>query len=109
MRGCGRFYGELLGWTFQDSANAPPGTRYSEYAAGDTHYGGLLQMTPAWGDVPEHWSLYVVVPDLDIALSATDAAGGRLSVPAFNAPGVGRIARIDDPTGAGCYLIELAR
>ena len=104
-----RFYGELLGWTFQDSANAPPGTRYSEYAAGDTHYGGLLQMTEAWGDLPEHWSLYVVVPDLDIALSATDAAGGRLSVPAFNAPGVGRIARIDDPTGAGCYLIELAR
>ncbi|MFN7211536.1 MAG: hypothetical protein ACK5US_01155 [Lysobacteraceae bacterium] len=26
-----------------------------------------------------------------------------------NAPGVGRIARIDDPTGAGLYLIELAR
>ncbi|MCZ8166634.1 VOC family protein [Silanimonas sp.] len=104
-----RFYGELLGWTFKDSANAPAGTRYSEYAAGDTHYGGLLQMTAEWGDLPEHWSLYAVVPDLDAALAATASAGGSVSVPAFDAPGVGRIARIDDPTGAGLYLIELAR
>lgn len=103
-----RFYGSLLGWTFKDSANAPPGTRYSEYAAGETHYGGILQMTADWGDLPEHWSLYVVVPDLDIALSATEVAGGTITVPAFSAPGVGRIARIDDPTGAGCYLVQLA-
>jgi predicted enzyme related to lactoylglutathione lyase len=102
-----RFYGELLGWRFADSANAPAGTRYSEYAVGDLHYGGLLQMTPAWGDLPAHWSIYVVVPDLGIALSATDAAGGTVTVPAFDAPGVGRIARVDDPTGAGLYLVEL--
>jgi hypothetical protein len=103
-----RFYGGLLGWTFKDSANAPAGTRYVEYAVGDTHYGGVLQMTAEWGDLPEHWSLYVVVPDLDMALSATDAAGGSVTVPAFDAPGVGRIARIDDPTGAGLYLVQLA-
>jgi hypothetical protein len=30
-------------------------------------------------------------------------------VPAFDAPGVGRIARIDDPTGAGAYVIQLNR
>ena len=103
------FYGALLGWSFKDSSNAPPGTRYSEYAAGDTHYGGLLQMTAEWGDLPEHWSLYAVVPDLDVALAATTSAGGSISVAAFDASGVGRIARIDDPTGAGLYLIELAR
>ena len=104
-----RFYGGLLGWSFEESANAPPGTRYSEYAVGETHYGGLLQMTAEWGDLPAHWSLYVLVPDLDARLAATTAAGGSITVPAFDAPGVGRIARIDDPTGAGCYLIELAR
>jgi hypothetical protein len=103
-----RFYGALLGWTFADSANAPGGTRYVEYAAGETHYGGLLQMTKEWGDLPEHWSLYVVVPDLDVALSATEAAGGTIAVPAFEAPGVGRIARVDEPTGAGHYLVQLA-
>ena len=103
-----RFYGDLHGWTFSESTNAPPGTRYAEYAVGGTRYGGLLQMTAEWGDLPEHWSLYVIVPDLDVALSAIDVAGGRITVPAFDAPGVGRIARIDDPTGAGLYLVELA-
>ncbi|MBS3896797.1 VOC family protein [Silanimonas sp.] len=102
------FYGELFGWRFSDSAHAPAGTRYSEYAVGDTHYGGLLQMPPEWGEVPAHWSLYVLVPDLDARLAATLAAGGTISVPAFEAPGVGRIARIDDPTGAGLYLVQPA-
>lgn len=50
-----------------------------------------------------------MVPDLDVALSATDAAGGAITVPAFDAPGVGRIARIADPTGAGLYLVQLGR
>ena len=102
------FYGELLGWRFSDSAHAPAGVRYSEYAVGDTHYGGLLQMTPEWGEVPAHWSLYVLVPDLDARLAACLTAGGAISVPAFEAPGVGRIARIDDPTGAGLYLVQPA-
>lgn len=102
------FYGPLLGWQFSESAHAPAETRYSEYAIGDTHFGGLLQMTPEWGDLPEHWSIYVMVPDLDARLEATTAAGGSITVPAFDAPGVGRIARIDDPTGAGLYLVQLA-
>ena len=103
------FYGTVLGWRFRESANAPAGTRYSEYAAGETWYGGLLQMTKEWGDMPEHWSLYVVVDNVDATLAATTAAGGAITVPAFDAPGVGRIARVDDPTGAGCYVVQLAR
>lgn len=102
------FYGELFGWRFSDSAHAPPGSRYSEYALGDTHYGGFLQMDASWGDTPAHWSLYVVVPDLDARLASATAAGGSVVVPAFDAPGVGRIARIEDPTGAGLYLVQLA-
>jgi predicted enzyme related to lactoylglutathione lyase len=30
-------------------------------------------------------------------------------VPAFDAPGVGRIARLEDPTGAALYVIRLQR
>ena len=35
------------------------------------------------------------------------AAGGRINVPAFDAPGVGRIAQIADPAGAWVYLIAM--
>ena len=102
------FYGGLLGWHFKPSANAPGDTRYEEYGVGETYYGGLLQMTKDWGDLPEHWSIYVMVPELGTTLARVEEAGGGITVPAFDAPGVGRIARIEDPTGAGCYLIQMA-
>ncbi len=33
--------------------------------------------------------------------------GGSNPLPAFDAPGVGRISMIGDPTGAKCYVITL--
>jgi predicted enzyme related to lactoylglutathione lyase len=103
------FYGALLGWSFADSpVPIPGGGIYTEYLAGGTRYGGMMAMTAEWGDLPSHWSLYILVPDVDDCLARATALGGSVCVPAFDAPGVGRIARIDDPTGAGFYVIALA-
>ena len=104
------FYGRLLGWSFTTSAIPIPGDGYYlEYAVGGTRYGGLLPMGKEWGDMASHWSLYVPVPDVDACLARTADLGGAVCVPAFDAEGVGRIARINDPTGAGVYVIELKR
>ena len=65
-------------------------------------------MTKEWGDMPAHWSMYVLVDDVDVCLRRTQELGGSVCVPAFDVPGVGRIARIDDPTGAGLYVIRMA-
>ena len=74
-----------------------------------TPVAGVLQMTAEWGDMPSHWSIYVLVPDVDACVARAAELGGKVCVPAFDAPGVGRIARIDDPTGAGAYVIQLNR
>ncbi|HEX5756610.1 MAG TPA: VOC family protein [Arenimonas sp.] len=104
----GAFYGDLLGWTLQRTTiPAAGGMEYTEYAINDTRYGGLLAMTAEWGDIPSHWSLYVPVPDVDACLARASELGGSVCVPAFDAPGVGRIGRLDDPTGAGVYVITL--
>lgn len=100
------FYRGLLGWTIEDSANG--GFRYLECAAGGVRHGGILPMTKEWGDTPSHWSVYVPVADVDACCARTTQLGGTVCVPAFDAPGVGRIARIDDPAGVGCYVIRLA-
>ncbi len=42
---------------------------------------------------------------VDAALARAVESGGSCCVPAFDVPGVGRIARIDDPTGAGFYVM----
>jgi predicted enzyme related to lactoylglutathione lyase len=102
-----RFYAELLGWEFFLSKADVPGGENREYGVGGTRYGGILPMTKEWGDMPSHWSIYVMVPDLEACLARVAEAGGKVCVPAFDVPGVGRIARIDDPTGAGVYVIRL--
>lgn len=107
--GAQAFYGALLGWEFKPTeVPNPAGIEYIEYLAGGTRYGGILPMTAEWGDMPSHWSLYIPVADVDACLERTKGLGGKVCVPAFDAPGVGRIARIDDPTGAGVYVIALS-
>lgn len=104
------FYSSLLGWTFSTSSIPVPGAGdYLEYGVGATRYGGILPMTKEWGDMPSHWSVYVPVPDVDACLQRAATLGGKICVPAFDAPGVGRIGRVDDPTGAGTYVIQLAK
>ncbi len=104
------FYADLLGWRLIASeAAAAAGVAYTEYALGDTRYGGILPMTPEWGDAPPHWSIYVPVPDVDACLARCAELGGMVCVPAFDAPGVGRIAAIADTTGAMCYVITLLK
>jgi uncharacterized protein len=101
-----RFYSTLLGWAF--SSKPIPGfdgLHYHEFSVDGERFGGFMPMTKEWGDMPAHWSIYVIVPDVDACLVRTAELGGSVCVPAFDAPGVGRIARIDDPTGAGCYVI----
>ena len=103
------FYSTLLGWTCTTSPIPVPGAgNYIEYAVAGTRYGGILPMTKEWGDMPAHWSMYVLVDDVDVCLRRTQELGGSVCVPAFDVPGVGRIARIDDPTGAGLYVIRMA-
>ena len=58
---------------------------------------------------PSFWSAYFLVANVDAAQRFYGELLGWIFRDSANAPGVGRIARIDDPTGAGLYLIELAR
>jgi hypothetical protein len=99
------FYRGLFGWQTGDCPNSP--APYRTYANADGMLGGLMQMDEQWGGMPSHWSIYVQVEDVDATVAKAQANGGALCFPAFDAPGVGRIARIDDPAGAGFYVIRL--
>jgi hypothetical protein len=106
--GARHFYGELLGWSLTESKVPIPGDIvYTEYSINGTRCGGILPMTKEWGDMPSHWSLYVVVDHCDQVLARAVELGGSVCVPAFDAPGVGRIGMIADPTGAMTYVIAL--
>lgn len=100
------FYAKLLG----AEANSQTLTMgpYIFLAAHDNHFGGVLQMTKEWGEMPPHWMIYFQVADCDATAAKIKAAGGQICHGPFDAPTVGRIAVCGDPQGAYFSIISLA-
>ncbi len=99
-----RFYTELLGWTAHTQAFGP--TTYTIFRQDGQDVGGMLQMTPEWGEMPSHWMSYVAVPDVDATARRITALGGKVCVPPTDIS-VGRFAVVNDPTGATFSIITL--
>jgi len=96
-----KFYGATLGWTFEPFPMADGGT-YWIANAGDRMAGGIFVMTdPEFAGVPEGWMSYIAVDDVDARVGKAIDAGARLMRPLFDVPGVGRIAILTEPGGAG--------
>lgn len=102
-----RFYGEVIGWTYEPM-QVPDGT-YWIIKAGDTTVGGMFQLSePHFTGVPEGWMAYLAVDDVDARIARAEAAGATVMRPVFEVPGVGRIAIIREPGGAGIGWITPA-
>ena len=100
---CMAFYKTVFGWEFK-GGDAAPGLDYREFTTGgDRPAGGLYQIDPSWfGDnpPPPHFMTYVAVDDVDEnAKLATDLGATIIRGP-MDIPNVGRMAIIQDPTGA---------
>jgi uncharacterized protein len=95
-----KFYGGTIGWTF-DGMPMPDGT-YWVAKMGDKPVGGLFSLSsPQFDGVPESWMSYLAVDDVDARANKATAAGAKLMRPIFDVPGVGRIAILTEPGGAG--------
>ncbi|MFT0859605.1 VOC family protein [Ancylobacter sp. G4_0304] len=93
------FYEKMFGWSF-----SPFPMEQGEYWTirhGDKDIGGLFPLTaPEFSGIPAHWLTYVAVDDVDAQVAAAVAAGGTVAKAPFDIPGVGRLAIVQDPTGA---------
>lgn len=56
---------------------------------------------PEFDGVPESWMSYLAVDDVDKRVEKAIKAGAKLMKPIFDVPGVGRIAILMQPGGAG--------
>jgi predicted enzyme related to lactoylglutathione lyase len=100
-----RFYGELFGWTFEQSegrAHRP----YVVARSGRVYVAGIVQAAPHSSDTTwSRWLPYVSVDDVDDSVAKATAAGGDVAVDPQHV-GFGRAAVIIDNEGA---VIGLAR
>lgn len=100
-----RFYGELLGWTFERHATPmTPGGDYYIARAGDVEVGGMMTAGPDQQDRPM-WTIFFNVTDVDETAATIHQVGGAVLEPPFDIPDA-RVAVVADPTGAMFALIS---
>lgn len=97
-----KFYADTIGWSF-DGMPMPDGSgTYWIAKMGDQPVAGMLDISaPQFGQVPESWMAYIAVDDVDARVKKALAAGAKQMKPTFDVPGVGRIAILMEPGGAG--------
>ena len=104
-----KFYGSVVGWKISDSPNLQPGGNdYRMIVRSDGgNLGGVLKLTT---DMQQHgarpiWLAYLNVKDVDAALKAIEADGGKTLMPKMTLP-VGEIAMAADPMGSPFYVMR---
>lgn len=95
------FYRSLFGWTFEDD----PSGAYTSIKNGGNLNGGMIELSPEWGDAPSHWRPYFAIADCDDSLAKIKKLGGQVHVASTEVP-AGRFAVVSDPQGASFSLFE---
>lgn len=99
-----RFYGELLGWRFEDVKR---GDRpYVLVRSGADPLAGIVDINH-YPNAGAQWISFMAVEDVDKALGVVKSAGGTVLVDALDLKPVARVAVIADPQGAPLGLARL--
>lgn len=101
-----KFYGAVLGWTFQDSGQKD--MDYRMFSANGEGVGGFMALTDEMtsNGARPGWMGYIKVNDVDAAAKALEKAGGKVHRQPWNISEVGRVAFVTDPQGTMFYIMQ---
>jgi predicted enzyme related to lactoylglutathione lyase len=105
-----QFYSGLFGWTFVEFPMGPDSV-YTMFQLGGRDVGACYTMQPdqrARG-IPPHWMTYIAVANADEAAAKAASLGAQVLAPAFDVFDVGRMAVLQDPTGATFCIWQAKR
>ena len=97
------FYGELFGWDYAETPMDGGSIYLTAQLQGDDVAGVSGQM-PELAGHPAFWGVYLAVDDVDAAVAKVEAGGGRVEAGPFDVMEHGRMAALQDPTGARVSL-----
>jgi uncharacterized protein len=95
------FYRALFGWDVNEQPIGPTET-YSMFQMRGKEVGAAYTMRPEERQhgAPPHWNSYVTVKNVDEAVKKAEGLGAKVFAPPFDVMDVGRMAVLQDPTGA---------
>jgi hypothetical protein len=93
------FYAKVAGWKPESWSQNPS---YKLFIARRESKAGLYLIIESLNTVtpPPSWLSYIGTPDVDATVRQAVELGGKVVVPAYNVPSVGRMAHLQDPQGA---------
>lgn len=98
--GAKAFYSAIFGWTPVDFPMGP-GEVYTTFKLNGGDAGAAYTMRdPERSMAPPHWNLYIAVEDADQSASRATELGGTVLMSPFDVMTFGRMAVIQDPSGA---------
>jgi len=106
IEGARKFYGDLLGWQFEENKDSP--SKYYIIKNDGRDNGGIIEMTEQWGEMPPHWAVYFTVANAADAVQQIESQGGSTLVPPFEIP-IGKIGVVSDPHGGVFSVFEFAQ
>ena len=101
---CRKFYGDLLGWEFQEMTRR--GRPYVVARSQGHLVGGIVEAKDPSIERAA-WLSFLAVDDLERAMTLVTATGGKLLRDAVAIRGLGRFAVVTDPQGAALGLAQL--
>jgi len=101
QKGAVAFYRRLFDWGLNDQPMGPTET-YSMFQMRGKEVGAAYTMRPEerQSGAPPHWNSYVTVKSVDDAVKKAQGLGAKVLAPAFDVMDAGRMAILQDPTGA---------
>ncbi len=105
--GAKKFYGELFGWSHSDQPVGPD-LVYTMLQLEEKNVAALYQLGKELRDqgVPPHWLSYVSISSADETAAKVAALGGKVAKDPFDVFDVGRMAVVEDPSGATFAIWE---
>lgn len=102
------FYSKVIGWETEKWAGAEAHAYTMWKVPGHTTIGGVMDLPEAARAMgtPSHWMGNLHVTDVNAAVAVVEAEGGQVYQKPFDIPGIGRVAIVADPTGAGLALYQ---
>ncbi len=98
-----KFLTELFGWTYKNIPTDKGGD-YTMFLLNGKAVAGAMPIPGDMEGMPSLWSNYVTVDNVDDATNRAKELGAKVTMPPMDVMDAGRMATIEDPTGAALAL-----
>jgi predicted enzyme related to lactoylglutathione lyase len=103
------YYAGLFGWDYEENPTGDEGDVYLISTLQGAKVAGITGQMPELAGHPAFWGVYLAVDDVDAVVALVEGAGGKIEAGPFDVMDAGRMAAIQDPTGARVNLWQAGR